>query len=213
MSGYLLLSVMLIYLFPQFTQHSIGNNHYIVEIRLKKWENIFVMLYCRYAGERCFSNPCNRRGYKMLRKLPPLLLILCLLFTYGCTINRATAKLAPGADLSNVKSFYIVEEPGDKGTGNVYKLIEANLAKRGYAVTMGPDMKSPHKFDVTLTYVERWAWDIVTYMAELTITFTDPATNLNIARGNSYHTSLTRKSPEEMVDEVLTNIFSAKPNL
>ncbi len=148
----------------------------------------------------------------MLRTLPPLLLILCLLFTYGCSINRATAKLAPGKDLSNVKSFYIVEEPGDKGTGNVYKLIETNLAKRGYAVTTGPDIKSPYKSDVTLTYVEKWAWDIVTYMIELTITFTDSTTNLSIARGNSYHTSLTRKSSEEMVDEVLTNIFSAKPN-
>jgi hypothetical protein len=30
-----------------------------------------------------------------------------------------------------------------------------------------------------------------------------------LAVGNSYHTSLTRKSPEEMVDEVLTNIFNA----
>jgi len=30
-----------------------------------------------------------------------------------------------------------------------------------------------------------------------------------IATGNSLHTSLTRKSPEEMVDEVLSNIQSA----
>lgn len=148
----------------------------------------------------------------MLNKLAPILLVMCLLLTYGCAINRATAKLAPGKDLSNIKSFYIVEEPGDKGTGNVYKLIETNLAKRGYAVTTGPDMKSSKRSDVTLTYVEKWSWDIVTYMKELTITFTDSTSNLTIARGNSYHTSLTRKSPEEMVDAVLTNIFSAKSN-
>jgi hypothetical protein len=29
-----------------------------------------------------------------------------------------------------------------------------------------------------------------------------------LAVGNSYHTSVTRKSPEEMVDEVLTNILN-----
>jgi hypothetical protein len=148
----------------------------------------------------------------MLNKLAPILLVMCLLLIYGCAINRATAKLAPGKDLSNIKSFYIVEEPGDKGTGNVYKLIETNLAKRGYAVTTGPDMKSPNRSDVTITYVEKWAWDIVTYMKELTITFTDSTSNLTIARGNSYHTSWTRKSPEEIVDDVLTNIFSAKSN-
>jgi len=32
-----------------------------------------------------------------------------------------------------------------------------------------------------------------------------------MASGNSYHTSLTRKSPEEMVNEVLTNIFKTNP--
>ena len=148
----------------------------------------------------------------MLRKFAPILLVICLLLTCGCAINRATAKLAPGKDLRNVKSFYIVEEPGDKGTGNVYKLIEMNLAKRGYTVTTGQDMKSPYKSDVILTYVDKWQWDMVTYMLELTITFTDSTSNLTIARGNSYHTSLTRKSPEEMVDEVLSNIFIAKPN-
>lgn len=147
----------------------------------------------------------------MLRKFAPVLLVICLSLTHGCAVNRATAKLAPGKDLNNVKSFYIIEEQDDKGTGNVYKLIEANLAKRGYTVSAGPDRKAPDRYDVTLTYVERWAWDIVTYMAELTITFTDSTTHLTLARGHSFHTSLTRKSPEEMVDEVLTNIFSAKP--
>lgn len=148
----------------------------------------------------------------MLRKLAPLLLISCLLLISGCAVNRATGKLAPGKDLSNIKSFYILEEPGDKGTGNVYKLIEANLVKRGYFVTTGSDFKSPFKSDIILTYNDKWTWDIVTYMLELTITFTESTTNLTIARGNSYHTSMTRKSPEEMVDEVLTNIFSAKPS-
>lgn len=148
----------------------------------------------------------------MLRKFAPVLLIICLSLSYGCAINRATAKIAPGKDLSNVKSFYIVEEPDDKGTGNVYKLIETNLVKRGYAVSTGPGRKAPDRYDITLTYVERWAWDIVTYMAELTITFTDSTNHLTLARGHSLHTSLARKSPEEMVDEVLTNIFSAKPS-
>lgn len=146
----------------------------------------------------------------MLKKLTALLLISCLLLISGCAVNRVSGRLAPGKDLSKIKSFYIVEEPGDKGTGNVYKLIETNLVKRGYLVTTGSDTKPPDKSDIILTYVDKWSWDIFSYMVELTITFTDSATNFTVARGNSYHTSLTRKSPEEMVDEVLANIFSAK---
>jgi hypothetical protein len=50
-------------------------------------------------------------------------------------------------------------------------------------------------------------WDITMYMLELTITMSDAKTDFTLASGNSYHTSLTRKSPEEMVAEVLGNIF------
>jgi hypothetical protein len=46
-------------------------------------------------------------------------------------------------------------------------------------------------------------------MLELTITLRDPKTNFPMAVGNSFHTSLTRKSSEEMVDEVLSNISNA----
>jgi hypothetical protein len=44
-------------------------------------------------------------------------------------------------------------------------------------------------------------------MLELTVVVRDPKTDFPLATGNSLHTSLTRKSPKEMVDEVTTNIF------
>jgi hypothetical protein len=47
-------------------------------------------------------------------------------------------------------------------------------------------------------------------MLELTVQFRNPSNNFPMATGNSFHTSLTRKSPPEMVDEVLTNIFNAQ---
>ncbi|MDP2279487.1 MAG: hypothetical protein Q8K51_14830, partial [Nitrospirota bacterium] len=53
-------------------------------------------------------------------------------------------------------------------------------------------------------------WDITMFMLELTITLRNPTNNFPMAVGNSYHTSLTRKSPEEMVEEVLTNIFNSQ---
>lgn len=148
----------------------------------------------------------------MLRKFAPTLLVICLfLLTSGCASNRAIAISTSGTDLSKVKSFYIIEVQADKDTWKVCKLIETNLTKRGYAVTTGPEMKSPDKSDVILTYVDKWVWDMSNYMLSLTITFKEPTTYLTMARGHSYHTSLTRKSPEEMVDEVLTSIFKTKP--
>lgn len=46
------------------------------------------------------------------------------------------------------------------------------------------------------------------YMIELTISFREPGTDYPLAEGNSYRTSLTRKPPDEMVDEILTNVFN-----
>ena len=50
-------------------------------------------------------------------------------------------------------------------------------------------------------------WDMTMYMIELTVIVRDPASEFPLATGNSLHTSLTRKSPTEMVEEVTTNIF------
>jgi hypothetical protein len=153
------------------------------------------------------KNIFTRRNVRIMTKLFSGLVLMGLLAsTSGCA-NRATASLSQGADLSKTKSFYLI--PGTEDKDN-YLLIKANLEKRGYAVTTGPEMLPPYKSDAVVTYVDKWMWDITMYMLELTITFRDPINNSPLAVGNSLHTSLTRKSPEEMVDEVLTNIFTAK---
>jgi hypothetical protein len=132
--------------------------------------------------------------------------VVLLASTTGCA-NRATSSLTPGADLSKIKSFYLI--PGAEDKDN-YKIIQSNLEHRGYAVTTGPELSLPYKTDAVVHYVDKWMWDITPYMLELTITFRDPINNYPLAVGNSLHTSLTRKSAEAMVDEVLTNIFNAK---
>ena len=69
--------------------------------------------------------------------------------------------------------------------------------------------KSAHQANSIVTYVDRWMWDMTLYLLELTVTLRDAANDFPLAVGNSYHTSLTRLSPEEMVNEVMTNIFNA----
>jgi hypothetical protein len=145
----------------------------------------------------------------MIQRLLPLLLVVVALGTMGgCATNRATASLMPGADLSKVKTMYVVKAPED-GRG-IDELIKTNLQKRGYQVTGGPALKPPYTTDAVVTYIDKWYWDITMYLLQLTITVRDPS-EFPLASGNSLHTSLTRKSPPEMVDEVVTNIVNAKP--
>jgi len=140
------------------------------------------------------------------RLIPVLAVVGTMALMTGCA-NHATATLSPGADLSAIKTAYVVKH--DKDKYNVNQIIKSKLESKGYVVTTGPELPVPYATDVSVTYIDKWMWDITMYMLELTINFRDPKTNFPIATGNSLHTSLTRKSPDAMVEEVLANIHSA----
>ena len=80
---------------------------------------------------------------------------------------------------------------------------------KSFPATTGPELKPPYPQDAVVTYIDKWMWDITMYMIELTVTVRD-SKNFPMATGNSLHTSLTRNSPPEMVDEVVGNIVAAK---
>jgi hypothetical protein len=79
------------------------------------------------------------------------------------------------------------------------------LTQMGYVATTSDAKRTD--VDADITYLDKWMWDLTMYMIELTVVVRDPATQFPMATGNSLHTSLTRKSPKEMVEEVTTNIF------
>jgi hypothetical protein len=134
-------------------------------------------------------------------------IVLALGATTGCAVNRANATLMADADLSKVKTVYVVHAPQDGR--NVNLEIKTAFEKRGFQVATGPELTPPYPQDAVVTYVDKWMWDITMYMIQLTVTVRDPS-NFPLATGNSLHTSLTRKSPAEMADEVVGNIVAAK---
>lgn len=128
--------------------------------------------------------------------------LLLAVASSGCA-NRATAKVDPSADLGAIKTMHVVKIPEE--TAGIDALIADDLRRRGYTVTQG--VEKPSNVDATVTYIDRWMWDITMYLLELTVTIRDGKTEFPLATGNSMHTSLTRKSPPEMVDEVMNNIY------
>ena len=124
--------------------------------------------------------------------------------TTGCAVNRASGSVDPSADLSTLKTMYVKKIPEETGGTNV--LIADKLRSKGVVVTTGTE-PPPSNVDAVVTYIDRRMWDITMYMLELTITIRDPKTDFPLATGNSFHTSLTRLSPQEMVNEVVDNIY------
>ena len=129
-----------------------------------------------------------------------VVLLSILVLLHGCAVNRATATVDQTTDLSSLKVLYVKKYSEDTRDTNV--VIKDKLVKMGFRVS-----ETETDVDAIVTYVDKWFWDFTFYLLELTITLRDPKTDFPLASGNSYHTSLSRKSPEEMVSEVLTNIF------
>jgi hypothetical protein len=144
----------------------------------------------------------------MLKRIAVITLMLDIVMLASSCINRATATIAPGVDLSAITTYYVVHQPND--THGIHNLIKDRLVRDGLIATAGPELpQSSYSADSVVTYVDRWMWDITLYLLELTVTLRNATNGFPLAVGNSYHTSLTRKSPEEMVEEVMTNIFDA----
>lgn len=137
-----------------------------------------------------------------LTRLVSLLAVVAALTT-GCAVNRATANVDPSARLDALKTMHVVKDPKDER--GIDKLIADKLRTRGYQVSTGS--QAPASVDAMVSYLDKWMWDMTMYMLELTISIRDPKTDYPLASGNSFHTSLTRKSPTEMVDEVVENIL------
>lgn len=123
----------------------------------------------------------------------------------GCVSTSLTADVDPQVELGALRSFVVVKfGPDSRG---VEQLIAAELNSRGKQATAVASQPDQVAADAVVTYVDKWMWDITMYMIELTIEVRDPETNYKLASARSYRTSLARKSPREMVSEVLGKMF------
>ena len=139
-----------------------------------------------------------------MNKIKLLTFFFTILFLSGCSVNKTNATVDPSANLAQVNKVFVQKfAPDERG---IELLIADKFRTLGYDVSTGP-LPGTQEFDVIVTYRDKWMWDITMYMLELTITIRDPKNNFPLASGNSYHTSLSRKSPEEMVNEVVDNIY------
>ncbi len=140
-----------------------------------------------------------------LNRIVQAISIVALLIMFSGCANRAVVDRHPSFSIENIRTLHIKNSDG--GGDELIPLITTKLNELGYTnVTFGDEV--PLDADAVLTYRDKWMWDITMYMIELTITVRDKDSWIPLATGNSMHTSLTRKSEEEMVEEVLTNIFT-----
>lgn len=138
----------------------------------------------------------------MLALLAPVILMVA-----ACASNLEAKKM-PGADLSPLKTVYVHKLATDER--GIDQLIANQLTRMGFIATSGASETPPSPVDAIVTYQDKWWWDITMYMIQLNVQVRDGQTRMVLANGQSMRTSLVRKSPEEMVEEVLMEIFKGE---
>ena len=139
------------------------------------------------------------------------LLIITIAFSLaGCASQQLQSTIQPGVDINKLSSFYVVHF-GEAKRG-IHKMISVELNSMGFVSSFGGEENIPEDVDAIVRYVDNWQWDITNYMIKIVITMRDRDESL-LAIGESFRTSLVRKSPPEMVREVLMDIFKDNPNV
>jgi len=126
----------------------------------------------------------------------------------SCVISACAnmhSSRAPDADLSKLHTFYVQKLPADDR--GIDKLISDRLNAMGYQSTYGEAENPPAEVDAIVTYEDKWMWDITMYMIRLNVQVRDGKSRSIMATAESYRPSLERKSPPDMVAEVLNEIF------
>jgi S1-C subfamily serine protease len=135
-------------------------------------------------------------------KVSFILLLAGILLISGC-VNKVALNVTEEVDLSNIKTVHVEKTIQD--VRGIDILIANRLNTMGYKASTGDDI--PPSVDALITYEDQWMWDVTMYMFQLTIFIRDKDSNFPLASANSMHGSLTRKSSDEMVAEVLSNLL------
>lgn len=135
-----------------------------------------------------------------------LVLLVTITLALTACMSNLEAKKMPGTDLSATKTIYVQKLTTDEH--GVDQLIANQLTRMGFTASNGASEAPMPPVDAIVTYQDKWWWDITMYMLQLSVQIRDGQTRMVLATGRAMHTSLVRKSPEEMVEQVLAEIFN-----
>jgi hypothetical protein len=118
---------------------------------------------------------------------------------------KLSSRVTPNTNLNQYETYFVVRHARDSRL--IDEIIRDEMIQLGLKAQSGTIGQKPPRVDVIVTYEDRWAWDMTTYMLSLTVDFRDAKNNVLLATGQSYRPSLERKSPQEMAREVLESIM------
>jgi hypothetical protein len=137
----------------------------------------------------------------MLRRFTPFLLLLLL---GGCASYDTQVARGPG--LAGMQRFFVIANAND--SRGLDHRITASLKARGLTAGSGPRTMMPEDTQAIVTYDDHWGWDFGERLVHLQINVRDARTAQPLAAATFSAKIPGRKSPTEIVDELLARMLS-----
>lgn len=143
----------------------------------------------------------------MRRSIPALMAVISL----GCVSQSSLDGFPlPIEARHGAVTFAVRHQPDDER--GLDKTISETLRARGLKIVSGDAERS----DYIVSYIDRWQWDMRMYLIDLRIDVRDAETNVLVATGRSFQTSLpamgeSHRSIIEQTVDVLLDGRDASP--
>lgn len=139
----------------------------------------------------------------MIRLTKFALAATLLLALQSCGTTNTASVSAP-ATIRNARSAHVIK-PNDSSR-DIDKFLQRAISEKGVRTSvMAPSQRS--NSDLTVTYVDRWHWDMVMYLRTLDISVLDPAGN-EVATAKYRNSALhSYPDPETTTKGLVDQIF------
>jgi hypothetical protein len=127
-----------------------------------------------------------------------------LVASLACSPSTLDGRSLPSRDVTG-KRYAVVHRSGD--SRDIDQLIVGLLQARGLEAAVSP-MESP---DYVVSYVDKWYWDMRTYMIDFRVDIRNAETNELVATGRSFQTSVVdgRDTYDKIVEAALNTALVA----
>lgn len=130
-----------------------------------------------------------------------------VVFISGCSTVEPAVHYGK-TPLSNYKSAYVAFATDT----TIGEYIEADLARRGVKVSIGPLRDKPQDVACYVVYTDHWNWDLAMYLDSLDVQFFDNSTGQMIASGSFRNSQIMESfpNPRKKTFEVVDSIYNSK---
>ncbi|MEE3327955.1 MAG: hypothetical protein VX252_11520 [Myxococcota bacterium] len=135
--------------------------------------------------------------------------LVLFLLALGCAGSSSTPLLASARERTT--TFYVEQHAADNR--NIDQIIVEAFRSRAVQATGGPPSGAPPNVNFLVTYEDRWAWDMRTYLRMIQIDVREPGTGAIVATSQSHQDSLSSmgQTYQEIVKRTATALFDDSP--